>query len=311
MTSQPGIVGRTPSGAPPEGDPAGIVRLADRESVPQSRAPILEGALERAAKSLEVALRRILPGDVETAVSAVGTARCRTYLDAVIPPALPAILRTSWGGPMLAVLAPDLVAGLVELLLGAPPGREPTPAAPRPLTAIETRVARRFLDEVALHLQDAISPIAPVRLAFERFEPVPRFVDVGPPAGLALSASLSVRAGRLAGAVEILLPHATLDPVPELLGQAAEAAPADAAWTEHLRAEALRAGTVLTAFLHEQRFPLREVMDLAVGATLMFDRGLEDPIELRCGTVPVATGKLGRHGRQAAVKVLSVAEGQA
>ena len=311
MTSEPGIGGRKLPGVPAESSPAGIVRLADRESVPQARAPVLEAALERAARSLEIALRRILPGDVETAVSTVGTTRSRAYLDAVAPPALPAILRTSWGGPMLAVLAPDLLSGLVELTLGAPAGREPRPAAPRPLTAIETRIARRLLDEVALHLQDAMAAVAPVRLAFDRFEPVPRFVDLGPPAGLALCATLSVRAGFLAGAVELLLPHATLEPVPELLVQAAEAAPADAAWTEHLRAEALRAGTVLTALLHEQRFPLREVMDLAVGATLMFDRGVADPIELRCGAVPVATGKLGRHGRQAAVKVLSVAEGQA
>ncbi len=311
MTSEPGDGGRKPAGAPAEGSPAGMGRLADRDSVPQARAPLLEAALERAATSLEIALRRILPGDVETALSAVGTTRSRTFLDAILPPSLPAVLRTSWGGPILAVLAPGLVSGLVELLLGAPAGREPGPAAPRPLTAIETGIARRLLDEVARHLQDAISAVAPVRLAFERFEPVPRFLDLGLPAGLALTARLSVRAGPLAGAVEILLPHATLDPVPELLGREIEAAPADSAWTEHLRAEAMRAGTVLTALLHEQRFPLREVMDLAVGATLMFDRGVEDPIELRCGAVPVATGKLGRHGRQAAVKILSVAEGQA
>jgi flagellar motor switch protein FliM len=49
--------------------------------------------------------------------------------------------------------------------------------------------------------------------------------------------------------------------------------------------------------------PLRQVMDLEVGQTMMLSAGPDSRIKLRCGGVPLLTGRMGRVGANVAVRV--------
>ena len=44
-------------------------------------------------------------------------------------------------------------------------------------------------------------------------------------------------------------------------------------------------------------------MNMAPGETMMLNCGSKDPVDLRCGGVPLTTGVLGRTGEQVAVRV--------
>ncbi|MDO9125550.1 MAG: FliM/FliN family flagellar motor switch protein, partial [Parvibaculum sp.] len=59
----------------------------------------------------------------------------------------------------------------------------------------------------------------------------------------------------------------------------------------------------LEAVLDEQQLTLRDVMDFAVGQTLMLNSGPEGAIDLRCGGVRLGKGKMGRVGNHVAVRV--------
>ena len=44
-------------------------------------------------------------------------------------------------------------------------------------------------------------------------------------------------------------------------------------------------------------------MQLQVGQTIMLNAGPDSPIELRCGGVPLLTGRMGRMGSSVAVRI--------
>jgi flagellar motor switch protein FliM len=49
--------------------------------------------------------------------------------------------------------------------------------------------------------------------------------------------------------------------------------------------------------------PLSRIMNLQLGETVMLNASPESKIELRCGNVPLLTGRMGRVGSQVAVRI--------
>ena len=57
--------------------------------------------------------------------------------------------------------------------------------------------------------------------------------------------------------------------------------------------------------LDEQKITLREVMDFKVGQTLMLNNGPDSLVEMRCGGIPLAHGRIGRMSNNVAVRIES------
>ena len=57
------------------------------------------------------------------------------------------------------------------------------------------------------------------------------------------------------------------------------------------------------AVLDEQQLPLSKVLNLKVGDTLMLNALPDSDISVRCGSIPVTTGKMGRKGQHIAVRI--------
>ena len=49
--------------------------------------------------------------------------------------------------------------------------------------------------------------------------------------------------------------------------------------------------------------PLNRIMNMEVGQTMMLGAGPDSKIQLRCGGVPLLTGRMGRVGSSVAVRV--------
>ena len=107
------------------------------------------------------------------------------------------------------------------------------------------------------------------------------------------------------GRIEILLPYATLEPVRELLLQMfmGEKFGRDSIWESHLATELWSTDVELEAVLDEQFMQLKQVMELEVGDTLMLNTAPNSSIEVRCGGVPMANGKMGCVGKNVAVRI--------
>ena len=103
----------------------------------------------------------------------------------------------------------------------------------------------------------------------------------------------------------MLLPYATLEPIRELLlqGFMGEKFGHDNIWESHLATEIYQTSVRLEAVLDEMTLPLRRVMDLEVGETVLLNCGPDDPVQLRCGGIPLLSGSMGRTGGNIAVRV--------
>src|SRR5262249_33121713 len=116
-----------------------------------------------------------------------------------------------------------------------------------------------------------------------------------------LRVDMEDRGGRL----ELLLPYATLEPIRKMLLQQfmGEKFGRDNIWEGHLASELWATKLEVRAVLDETRQPLRRVLDLKVGDTLMLDAAPDAGVMLKCGAVPLSQGRVGRMGHALAVRV--------
>lgn len=59
----------------------------------------------------------------------------------------------------------------------------------------------------------------------------------------------------------------------------------------------------IDAVLDEQTMSLKDVMSFEVGQTIMLNATPSSTIDLKCGGVPLLTGRMGRMGASVAVRV--------
>jgi flagellar motor switch protein FliM len=77
----------------------------------------------------------------------------------------------------------------------------------------------------------------------------------------------------------------------------------DPIWEAHLATEIGQAEIGIEAVLYEAELPLRRLMALAVGDTLMLDLKSDACVTVRCGDVALTEGRMGRVGDRVAVRV--------
>jgi len=77
----------------------------------------------------------------------------------------------------------------------------------------------------------------------------------------------------------------------------------DEIWEGHLATEIGQARIGVDAVLYEARLPLRRMMGLNVGDTLMLEIKPEAMVTVRCGDITLTEGRMGRVGDRVAVRV--------
>ena len=125
------------------------------------------------------------------------------------------------------------------------------------------------------------------------------------PANAAILIELHLDIEGRGGRVEILLPYATIEPIRDMLLQSfmGEKFGRDPIWEEHLATEIWQAQLDVNAVLYEAKLPLRDVIDLKIGDTLMFDLKSDPMVQIRCGDQLLTQGRMGRIGENIAVQV--------
>ena len=79
----------------------------------------------------------------------------------------------------------------------------------------------------------------------------------------------------------------------------------DPTWEGHLATEVFNATLDLEAVLHQVKLPLRQIVNLKAGDTILFDVKSDPVVQIRCGDQKLTEGRMGRIGESLAVQVLS------
>jgi flagellar motor switch protein FliM len=77
----------------------------------------------------------------------------------------------------------------------------------------------------------------------------------------------------------------------------------DNIWEGHLASELWSTKLEVRAVLDELSQPLRKVLELKVGDTLMLEKPPDSLVVLKCGDVEISDGRVGRMGHSLAVRV--------
>lgn len=286
----------------------GIQAIVDSGSVTYERLPMLEIIFERLVRLLSTSLRNLFSDNVEVTLEGIRSVRFGDYINSISLPAMLAVFKAEeWDNFGLVTIESALTYSVLDTMLGGKRGQAAARVDGRPFTSIEMSLLRRVIGVVLGDAEAAFRPLSPVNFRIDRIESNPRFVSISRPANAAIRVELRFDMEGRGGSLHLLLPYATIEPIRELLLESfmGEKLGRDPIWENHLATEVWQADVAVKCVLHECTMPLKRVMKLEIGDTLMFDARPDSVASLRCGEFIVSEGRIGRVDDKIAVQIVS------
>ncbi|MCW5698377.1 MAG: flagellar motor switch protein FliM [Rhodospirillales bacterium] len=284
----------------------GIEAMLNSALVSYERLPMLEVVFDRMVRLLSTSLRNFTSDNVEVSLDNITSLRFSEYLNSIPLPAMLGVIKAQeWDNYGLITVDSSLIYSIVDVLLGGRRGTAAMRVEGRPYTTIERNLVERLLEVMLGDLSAAFEPISQVTFQFERLETNPRFAAISRPSNAAVVARLRVDMEDRGGRVELLIPYATLEPIRDLLLQMfmGEKFGRDSIWEGHLADELRQTEMELVAVMSETSSRLKDIFELRVGSRLMFNAAPDSQVTMRCGSVPLFTGKMGRKADRIAIQI--------
>ncbi len=289
-------------------DKNGIRGIINSALVSYERLPMLEIVFDRLVRLMTTSLRNFTSDNVEVSLDQITSIRFGDYLNSIPLPAILAVFRAeeldNYG---LLTVDSNLIYSIVDVLLGGRRGTVAMRIEGRPYTTIERMLVTRMIEVVLDDARQAFAPLTDVSFTLDRIETNPRFAAIARPANAAILVKLRIDMEDRGGRVELLLPYATIEPIRKMLLQQfmGEKFGRDNIWESHLATELWSTAMEVHAVLDEQEVPLRRIMELEVGDTLVLNATSDSLVELRCGEVSLTKGRMGKIGHAVALRVES------
>lgn len=286
----------------------GIQAIVDSGSVAYERLPMLEIIFERMVRLLSTSLRNFFTDNVEVSLESIRSVRFGDYINSIPLPSMLSVFKCQeWDNFGLITIDSSLIYSVLDTMFGGKRGQPAPRVDGRPFTSIEINLLKRVIALILADAEAAFQPLSPVTFTVDRIESNPRFVSISRPANAAIRVELRFDMEGRGGCLQLILPYATIEPIREMLLESfmGEKLGRDAIWENHLATEVWQADVPVTCVLHEAKMPLKRVMKLEIGDTLMFDARPDSVVSLRCGDFVVSEGRIGRVDDKIAVQVVS------
>ena len=287
-------------------DHSGIRAIIDSAMVSYERLPMLEIVFDRLVRLMTTSLRNFTSDNVEVSLDRITSVRFGEYLNSIPLPSILAVFKAEqWDNFGLFAVDSNLIYAMIDVLLGGRRGQTMMRVDGRPYTTIETGLVKRMIEVVLADAEQAFRPVSPVRFNVDRLETNPRFAAISRPTNAAILVRLRIDMEDRGGVIEMLLPYATIEPIRDTLLQSfmGDKFGRDPTWEGHLATEIWQAEVEVDAVLYEAMLPLKQLMQLDVGETLMLGLKPEASVKVRCGEIALTEGRMGRVGERIAVCV--------
>src|ERR1700732_2348328 len=287
-------------------DSSAIRAIIDSAMVSYERLPMLEIVFDRLVRLMTTSLRNFTSDNVEVSLDRITSVRFGDYMNSIPLPAVLCVFKAEeWENFGLATVDSSLIYSMIDVLLGGRRGQTSLRIEGRPYTTIETNLVKRLVEVVLTDAEQAFRPLSPVKFNIDRLETNPRFAAISRPANAAILVRLRIDMEDRGATVELLLPYATIEPIRDVLLQMfmGEKFGRDPTWEGHLATEIGQAEVAVDALLYEARRPLKQIMKLDVGDTLMLELKSDAAVIVRCGDVTLTEGRMGRVGDRVAVRI--------
>ncbi|AQS88877.1 flagellar motor switch protein FliM [Neoasaia chiangmaiensis NBRC 101099] len=288
----------------------GIENLIGASHVSYERLPMLEVVFDRLMRSLATSLRNYTNDTIDVVMKQLTSEKFGDVFGPESRNALFAVFKAEeWENYGVLILSSPLVYMVVDALLGGKNhSLDPTLAASlaqRPHTTIERALITPLIHTILSDLGDSFNPLCAVSFRFERLESNDRFAAIARANNGVVSAQFSINMGGSSGLANLILPHATLEPVRDVLLQQfiGEKFGHDATWEYRLAQELRSTEIELDAVFDEQVMSLGDVMNLKVGQQIMLQRQSNCSARIRCGGKDLFEGRVGQRRGRVAIKI--------
>src|ERR1700749_1864335 len=287
-------------------DNSGIRAIIDSAMVSYERLPMIEIVFDRLVRLMTTSLRNFPSDNVEVSLDRITSVRFGDYMNSIPLPAVLSVFKAEeWENFGLATVDSSLIYSMIDVLLGGRRGQSSLRVEGRPYTTIETNLVKRLVEGGLGDAAQAFRPLSPVKFTIDRLETNPRFAAISRPANAAILVRLRIDMEDRGGNIELLLPYATIEPIRSVLLQMfmGEKFGRDPIWEGHFATEIAQAEISVDAVLYEADIPLKELMKLKVGDTLPLEMRADALVSVRCGSVTLTEGRMGRVGDRVAIRV--------
>ena len=291
---------------PTEDQQSGLRQVVTAGLVSYERLPMLEIVFDRLVRILSGSLRSMTSDNVEVSIEKITSLRFGNYVNSIPLPAILSVFKAKeWDNFGLMVVDAPMIYSIVDTLLGGRRGGTAMRIEGRPYTTIERMLVEKMASQILTDLSVSFEPVCRVTFKYERTEVNPRFAAISRASDAAILVKLRLEMDERGGCFDIVLPYATLEPIRDLLLQQfmGERFGRDNIWETHLAEELRDTDVELDAVLGEQSMSLGEVLDLKVGSQIIFPLTSDDPVELRCGGIPLFIGRTGHRQNRVAVQI--------
>jgi flagellar motor switch protein FliM len=269
------------------------------------RLPMLDVVFDRLVRLMSTSLRNFTSDNVEVSLKSIDSFKFGDYLDSVEMPAMLNVFKAEeWDASAILIVNSALIYSMIDTLLGGKRDMALARFQDRSFTTIECNLTERMVHIVLSDLSAAFEPLSPVHFSFDRLETNPRFATICKPSDGVIVAKVQIDMEDRGGVLEILIPYATVEPIRELLHQGFMGEKGrDSIWETHLLEELWVTEVDLTVVLDEQILSLGQIFDLKVGSQLKLKASPSSSVDVRCGSIPLFKGVMGRKDENIAIKI--------
>jgi flagellar motor switch protein FliM len=292
--------------APGGPQPAGRVQdlHADHwERILADRAPALDSIADRMVSLLKVTARKYFRASPDVVAHPLRSIRWGAYARALPAPVSLSVIDIKPAGLKgVVAINPDFIFTLVDVFFGGD-GRGTRPEEMIEFTAIEQRLARKFVETVLNDLRQAWKPFLELDLALAKTESSPIFAGVASSSEPVSVARFGFLFGEHEHAFDIVLPAAVVESLRALGDPARRQNPANDAekWRNRLRHDVESARVSMRAILTASEISLRDIAMARPGDVIYTD--LPGSVVLVAGDKPLLEGTLGVSQGRNAVRI--------
>lgn len=279
--------------------------FTSQERIIRGRMPTMEVVNEHFARAFRISLSMILRRTVDIQTNFVQMLKFGEFLRSLPLPSSFHIFKVDpLRGQCLMVVDSKLVFALVECFLGGS-ARTRFKIEGRDFTSIERRLIHKVVAMAFQDLEKAWSPVHPVKMTLARVEINPMFVGIATPNDIMVISKFQVEMEQADGFISICMPYATIEPIKGKLysGFQSEQLESDNRWSYRIQEQVRDMKVEVVVELAATVMRARDLLNLAVGDIILFNKRVNDPLLGKVEDVPKLSGHAGQVYNSKAFKV--------
>jgi flagellar motor switch protein FliM len=262
--------------------------LTSQDRIIRGRMPTLEIINDRFARLYRTSMSASLRKVIDVTVTQTEMVKFGEFIRTLpVPTSLHILRMEPLRGHVLLVLESRLIFNLVDCFFGGT-GKSNVKIEGRDFTAIEHRVIQKVVQMVLKDLELSWRPVTPVTFQFTRSEINPQFATIVPPTEVVIVIHYDLELDQLIGKITLCLPYSTIEPIRSQLyaRYQSDQLEVDLEWVNRVKRQLGDVEVELVVELGKSMIKGRDLLQIAVGDTIVLDQDVREPLLVKVEDVP-------------------------